>query len=195
MIIAVLFNSDDPKYDGYYGPPIRDLIFGSSVLQMSGRHLQVRYGHVLIHSHADTQIEYRRLAEQTYFHSDWSLLKAKRLRATYLKEIVWAWIIENVTREIAKELDAALSVDAAYLGLHSVDYTHPPHLLLYRKSMIHYCRIVGTSCMLSYTTGEEEDRDECETESLLGAGFEKVDWEDRGARDTIFDDLDTLEHF
>ncbi|MGY6119680.1 hypothetical protein ACW9YQ_07225 [Paraburkholderia strydomiana] len=108
MIIAVLFNSDDPKYDGYYGPPIRDLIFGSSVLQMSGRHLQVRYGHVLIHSHADTQIEYRRLAEQTYFHSDWSLLKAERLRATYLKETVWAWIIENVTHEIAKKLDAAL---------------------------------------------------------------------------------------
>ncbi|WP_458048824.1 hypothetical protein [Paraburkholderia strydomiana] len=61
--------------------------------------------------------------------------------------------------------------------------------------MIHYCRIVGRSCMLSYTMGEEDDRDECEAESLLGAGFEKIDWEDRGARDTIFDDFDTLEHF
>jgi hypothetical protein len=195
MIIAVLFNSDDPKFHGYYGPPIRDIIFGTSVLQRSGRDMQVRYGDVLILSHAETQPEYMQLAEDTYFYGDWSLVKSQRLRATYLRQTIWAWVIQNVTRDIAQKLDAALSSETSYLGLHSVDYSHPPHLLLYRNSMIHYCRIRGTTCMLSYAMGEEEDKDEYEAESVLAAGFENVGWEARGARDTIFDDYTALDHF
>lgn len=195
MIIAVLFNSDDPKFDGYYGPPIRDMIFKTSVLQKSDRHMQVRHGDVLILSNSETRDAYVRLAEDTYFHADWSLTKAKRIRATYLRQTIWAWVIQNVTREIAEMLDAALSKDSSYLGLHSVDYAHPSHLLLYRKSLIHYCRILGDTCMLSYAMGEEEEKDEYEAEAVLAAGFKTVKWEDRGARDTIFDDYDTLAHF
>lgn len=195
MIIAVLFNSDDPKFDGYYGPPIRDTIFGTGVLQSSNRHMKVKHGDVLIYSHARTYEDYERIAEATYFGTTWSRVKAERIRASYMRETIWAWIIQNVTQQVAEDLDASLSSESSYLGLHAVDYSYPPHLALYRNSMPEYCRIVGTVCLLPYSMGYEDEKDEFEAEHLLTLGFTKVDWEDRGAQGTIFDDYDTLEHF
>lgn len=109
MIIAVLFNSDDPKFDGYYGPPIRDTIFGTGVLQSSNRHMKVEHGDVLIYSHARTYEDYERIAEATYFGTTWSRVKSERIRASYMRETIWAWIIQNVTHQIAEDLDASLS--------------------------------------------------------------------------------------
>lgn len=195
MIIAVLFNSDDPKFNGYYGPPIRDTIFGTGVLQSSNRHMKVKHGDVLIYSHARTYKDYERIAEATYFGTTWTRIKSERIRASYMRETIWAWIIQNVTHQIAEGLDATLSSESSYLGLHAVDYSYPPHLALYRNSMPEYCRIMGTVCLLPYSMGNEDQKDEFEAEQLLTLGFTKVDWEDRGAHGTIFDDYDTLEHF
>lgn len=195
MIIAVLFNSDDPKFGGYYGPPIRDLIFGTSVLQSSKRHMKVKHGDVLIYSHARTQKDYEQIAETVYFGTSWSRVNAERIRASYMRETTWAWVIQNVTHKIAEDLDAALLSESSYLGLHAIDYSHPPHLALYRNSMPAYCRIIGTHCVLPYSMGNEDEKDEFEAKELLTLGFSKVEWEDRGAHETIFDDYDTLEHF
>lgn len=195
MIIAVLFNSDDPKFEGYYGAPIRDRILGTGILQSSKRHMKVKHGDVLINSHARTYEDYERIAEATYFGTTWSRVRAERIRASYMRETIWAWIIQNVTHQIAEDLDAALLPESSYLGLHAVDYSYPPHLALYRNSMPEYCRIIGTVCMLPYSMGNEDEIDEFEAEHLLTLGFAKVDWEDRGAHGTIFDDYDTLEHF
>lgn len=195
MIVAVLFNSDDPRFGGYYGPPIRDLVFGTSVLQSSRRHMKIKHGDVLIYGHARTRAEFEHIAEATYFNTPWSRLKDARLRATYMQQTVWAWVIQNVTRKIAEDLHEALSSDAAYLGLHAVDYSLPQHLALYRNSMPAYCRIAGDRCALFYSMGSEDDRDEFEAQHLRTLGFGVVEWEDTGAHGTIFDDFDTLEHF
>ncbi len=58
-----------------------------------------------------------------------------------------------------------------------------------------YCRVGGTHCTRFYSMGNEDEKDEYETEELLKLGFTVVDWEDRGAHQTIFDDFDTPEHF
>lgn len=195
MIIAVLFNSDDPKFGGYYGPPIRDRIFATGVLQSSNRHMKVKYGDVLIYSRARTYQDYERIAEATYFGTTWSRIKEERIRGSYMRETIWAWIIQNVTHQIAEDLDNALSSESSYLGLHAVYYSYPQHLALYRNSMPEYCRIIGNVCVLPYSMGNEDEIDESEAEHLLTLGFTKVDWEDRGAHGTIFDDYDTLEHF
>lgn len=195
MIIAVLFNSNDPKFNHYYGPPIRDLIFGTDVLQASGRHMKVKYGHVLIYSHARTRQEFERLAEATYFGTTWSRIDGARLRSSYMKVTIWAWVIQNVTHKIAEDLHVALSADGSYMGLHAVDYAHPQHLVLYRNSMPEYCRVFGTQCTLFYSMGNEDEKDEFEAEELLALYFDEVEWEDRGAHGTIFDDYDTPSHF
>lgn len=195
MNAAFLFNSDDPKFGGYYGPPIRNAILSSEILQNSNRHLKVSIGDVLIYSHSESTSHYIDLAEKIYFWHPWQELFDDRIRSTYLNATVYAWVIQNITSDIAKKIHESLINDSSYLGMHALDFSYPFHLVFYRNLMIPKYRIYGHSCNLFFSMGEEDSKDEMEFDAMLELGFENVAWEDNGARKTIFDDFDTLEHF
>lgn len=192
MIIAILF---DARSEGFYGPRIRDLIFRTGVMQTANRVLKIWRGDVLVDSYAKTRTDYDKIADATYFPGTWSTIHTERLRATYFKSIIWSWVIQNATKSLAQQLDAVLRQDPAYLGLLEIDFSLPSHLVLFRNSMPLYCRVEGEHCTRFYSMGNEDEKDEHETKELLNLGFSTVDWEDRGAHQTIFDDFDTLEHF
>jgi hypothetical protein len=61
--------------------------------------------------------------------------------------------------------------------------------------MPEYCRVLGASCTLFYSMGNEDGKDDYEAKALQDLGFESVTWEDSGAHGTIFDDYDTPDHF
>lgn len=195
MRVAVLFDSDHPQYGGVYGWAIRDRILSTQVIQNSGRHVKVKVGDVLIYSKAKSKADYERIAERTYFSHPWQLLSSSKLRATYLNSTVYTWVIQNLDVVTAQQLHAALASDDAYLGMHAVDLTNPAHLVLYRNSLIGMYRIKGKSCRIFFSMGEEDGKDECEPDELKAFGFDDVEWEDKGAHGTIFDDYDTPEHF
>lgn len=195
MNTAVLFNSDHPKYGGVYGWDIQDAIFSSNILQESNRHMKVSVGDVLILSYARKAEAYIDLCERTYFWHSWQKLLAEKLRSTYLKQTVYAWVIQNITAETAERLHSSLIEDQSYLGIHAVDFAYPVHLALYRNSMIPKCRINGRTCHLFFSMGEEDSKYDSGIEELRQTGFDNVAWEDYGARQTIFDNFDTLEHF
>jgi len=196
MNIALLFNSDAPKFGYVYGDPIRKIVFGLGILQASKRHMKVSVGDVLIYGRAKTWDHYDQLTERVYFAGTWSRLIEDRLRATFRKATVYALTFENMTEAIASDLHAALVSEDSYLGLMEVDYAYGPHLVLFRNSMITLYRVEGTSCRVFYSMGDEEDgRDEQEAVEMAQLGYADVGWEDRGAHGTIFDDYDTLEHF
>jgi len=135
------------------------------------------------------------MAEATYFAGTWSTVQAARLRATYLEQNIWSWVIQNATQPVARQLDASLNSDPAYMGLLEVDYSLPAHRVIFRNAMPLYCRVEGTRCTRFYAMENGEEQDEYETQALLTLGFTTVDWEDSGARGTIFDDFDTPDHF
>jgi hypothetical protein len=195
MNIALLFNSDHPKYDGNYGDPIRRTVFGLGIIQASRSHMKVSVGDVSIYGRGKTWADCDAHTERTYFAGTWTLILESRLRATFRKTTVYALIFENMTKEIADTLHEALAADDAYLGLIEVDYTYAPHLVLFRNSMITLYRVQGDNCRIFISMGEEDQKDQYEHDSLKSLGFVEVDWEDRGAQGTIFDDFDTLEHF
>lgn len=195
MIKAFLFNSDDPRFSGDYGSPIRNLIFSSGILQKSQRHMKVLVGDVLAYSNSRTHAEYIDLSERIYFAYPAPMLLTKKLRATYPKATVFAWVIQNIDTKTSRQLHSFLVKDDAYLGLHSVDFSYPFHLFFYRNFMIELYRIKGRSCRVFYSMGHSEDKDPLELKSLKKIGFQDVDWEDRGLRRTIFDDYDVQEHF
>jgi flagellar biosynthesis regulator FlaF len=191
MNIALLFNADDPKFGCSYGEPIKDVVFKTGILQASNRHMKVSVGDVLTYGHAN----YDQLVERVYFYPAWSLLHEERLRATFRRATVTAVVFENMTQAVAEQLHAALSADTSYLGLQSVDYTFGPHLALYRNSMITLYRIRGSAVRIFYSMSDEEYRNSIEPEAMAERGYTDIDWEDRGAHGTIFDDFDTLAHF
>ena len=195
MNVGLLFNSDHPKFNYSYGDPIRSLVFGSRVIQKSKRHMQVSVGDVLIYGNSRTWNQYDELTNRVYFSGTWSLLLEDRLRATFRKATVYALVFENMTTEIAVSIHETLRSEETYLGLLEVDFSYGPHLTLFRNSMIPHYRVLGDRCSVFYSMGEEDGKDESEIEAMKSLGYTSVEWEDRGARKTIFDDFDTLEHF
>lgn len=195
MRIAVLFDSGHQQYGNSYGSAIRDRILSTSVIQNSDRHVKVKIGDVVIFSKAKSQTDYEQIAEYTYFSHPWQQLLSTKLRETYLKSTVFAWVIQNIDETTANQLHANLLTDDAYLGMHGVDLTNPAHLIFYRNSLIGKYRIKGKSCRIFYSMSDEDYKDEGEPEKLKSLGFADVAWEDKGAHGTIFDDYDTPEHF
>ena len=191
MNISFLFNSDDERFGGYYGEPIKRLVFKTGLLQSSQRHMKVSVGDVLIYGRPNFQ----ELSERTYFSGRWSLLHEERLRSTFHVATVYAMTFENMTVVLAQALNSALVRDQSYLGCMEVDYSYGPHLVLFRNSMITKYRIKGKTCRIFFVMGEEDGKDENELDSFKSFGFNDIDWEDRGGHGTIFDDFDTLEHF
>src|SRR4051794_30571168 len=108
MNLAVLFNSDAPKFRGFYGYPIKKIIFGLGILQASKRHMKVSVGDVTIYGRAKSWDQYDQLTERVYFAGTWSLLHEQRLRATFRKATVYALTFENITEAIARQIHAAL---------------------------------------------------------------------------------------
>jgi hypothetical protein len=195
MHIALLFNSDAPKYKGSYGWPIKMKVLGTGIIQKSRRHMKMSVGDVLIYSNARDWDHYDELCQRVYFCHPWALLHEKRLRETFRTKTVYSLIFENMTQDIARDLHRKLTPDRSYLGLQAVEYAYGPHLALFRNSMISKYRLIGTSCRVFITMGEDDEKDEYELNNLKKIGFTDVDWEDQGAHKTIFDDYDTLEHF
>jgi len=195
MNVALLFNSDAPKFNGIYGHPIGRIVFGLRILQASRRHMKVSVGDVVIYRHSQTWDHYDQITQRVYFCGTWSLLHDQRLRATFRKATVYALTFENMTEKIAIQLHTALSLEEIYLGVLEIDYTYGPHLALFRNSMITLFRIEGKSCRVFFSMGEEDSRDEQQPVEMQELGYTDVAWEDRGAFGTIFDDFDTVEHF
>lgn len=96
---------------------------------------------------------------------------------------------------IAIGLHEALLGEPTYLGLLAVDLSNPVHLGLYRLLLGLYLRVKGDACHVFWRAFEPDGRDGAAFEELGLLGFATVEWEDIGARDTIFDEFDTPDHF
>jgi hypothetical protein len=195
MNAALLFNSDDAKFGGSYGDPIRDFVFGLGLIQASGRHMKISVGDVLTYGKYRNQEQFESLMVKVYSSGTRALYHEDRLGDVLGVGTVYALTFENMTVNLAQDLHVALSEDSSYLGVLEVNYAHGPHLALFRNSMIPLYRVEGSTCRVFYSMGEEDSRDDYEIEAMSKLGFSDVAWEDRGGHGTIFDDYDTLEHF
>jgi hypothetical protein len=75
-----------------------------------------------------------------------------------------------------------------------VDFADPLHLQLFRNSLPEVYRLHGNHCAIFDSMGENEDPDIVEQEIFEREGF-VVEYEDSGARRTIFDNYDVPDHF
>lgn len=199
MNIAFLFNSDHPTLGGYYGGPVMDLVLGAGVLKGESRSMRVSVGDILTFG-AVSQSKDRtygaldKLCRAVYVPASFDRLKKPQLEATYTTATVYCWLFQNMTKVAAEKLDNKLQSSAFYLGCMDVIFSRPLHLQFFRNSLIEKYRLSGTRCAIFYDMGHNEDPDICVKEAFEREGFE-VEYEDQGARCTIFDNYDSLEHF
>ena len=176
-----------------------DRILGAGVLQEANRHMRVSIGDILTYSAASasetpTVAFLVGLCRRAYQPKVFDKIIHERLEATHGKDTVFCWLFQNMTEPVGDALHKNLVSYPAYLGGMDVDFSDPLHLRFFRNSLCEEYRIYGTRCSVFYEMGENEDPDIVVREAFKKYGF-TVSYEDIGARRTIFDSYDTLEHF
>lgn len=199
MNVAFLFNSDHSELGSYYGGPIMDLVLGANVLQNELRPMRVLVGDILTFSAASqskdpTYAALNRLCRSVYVPSTFDRLKKRNLEETFTTATVYCWLFQNMTQSAAEQLHRKLLRASFYLGCMDVDFSNPVHLQFFRNNSVENYRLAGPKCAIFYNMGENEEPDISIKEVFERSGFE-VEFEDRGARRSIFDNYDSLEHF
>jgi hypothetical protein len=191
MRVALLFDAFGYEDHWNYWWATRDLVFSTGIIQSSGRHMQLSIGdvHVGFNRGDDPEALYYVL----FLHNEWRQLHDERLQRTFVRSVVFAMVFENMPRQLAEELHAVMSPEPGYLGAVEVNFEFGPHLARYRVPEKY--RLSGTYCRAFVSMGEDDGKDEDDLEEMRRLGYVDVDWEDRGAHQTIFDDFDTPRHF
>lgn len=135
-----------------------------------------------------------KLCRAVYVSVSFDRLKKPQLESTYTTATVYCWLFQNMTQAAAENLNDKLQSADFYLGCMDVIFSRPLHLQFFRNSLSETCRLTGTRCVIFYDMGHNEDHNVCLREAFERDGFE-VECEDQGARRTIFDNYDSLEHF
>jgi hypothetical protein len=199
MNVAFLFNSDHSSLGGYYGPPVMDLILGAGVLQATDRHMRVSVGDILTYmatcnSSTPTSTYLEKLCQAVYQPVQFDRLDKPRLASTFTTATVYCWLFQNITERSAHDLHRHLAKSDSYLGAMDVDFSQPLHLYFFRNKLIEAYRLRGLDCSVFYEMGSNEDQDIVVKDEFENHGY-TVNYEDRGARRTIFDNYDTPDHF
>jgi len=198
MEIAFLFNADHPELGGWYGASVMHRVLATNVIQASSRSMRVSVGDILTygaisHSQTPTVANLKSLCRKVYRPNDLDLLIANRLNATFGRATVFCWLFQNMTSEIGHELHAQLANDPVYLGAMDVNFSNRYHLQFFRNSLVECYRFRGKSCSIFYSMGENDDPDVAIRSIFEEHGF-RVIYEDSGARRTIFDNYDGIDH-
>lgn len=197
MNIAFLFNSAHPSLGSWY--PILERLLGANELQSTGRHMRVSVGDIgtygaAARSATPTVAYHVELCRLVYRPTKYDRVMRNKLEGTYAKATVCCCVFQNMTPLIADALHSKLYGDPAYLGAMDVDFATPLHLSFFRNSLVEEYRLQSVRCSMFYVMGGNEDPDLAVREIFERYGFE-VDYEDIGARRTIFDTYDTAKHF
>ncbi len=199
MNVAFLFNSDHPSLVGYYGPLVMEHILETGVLQNTDRQMRISVGDILTFMAASTSetptYDYlQKLCELVYQPVLFDRLDRARVRGTFTTATVYCWLFQNMTQSTAESLHGQLTGCPAYLGAMDVDFSKPLHLSFFRNQLMEVYRLRGLGSKIFYQMGGNDDPDIVITECFEKNGFD-VSYEDQGARCTIFDKYDTIDHF
>jgi hypothetical protein len=198
MNIALLFNSDHPSLGGCYSLSVMERILATGALQKANRNIRVSVGDILTHlalaSRIQNSSELVKLCQSVYQPRIFDRLIRDRLEFTHGKATVFCWVFQNITIEIAENLNNKLVQDPAYLGAMDIDFSDLIQLRFFRNSLPETYRLNGNRCSVFYALGENEDPDMVVREIFRRHEF-IVEDEDAGARGTIFDEYDSIDHF
>lgn len=195
MNAVFLFDADGDKYDGNYYYAVRELIFRTDIVQASGRHMKMSVGDVLWRRGGGDALQRQAAVTAVYFLPDAPFIHEERLISTFGRSEVFAVVFENMTQAIALQLHEALTPEERYLGFKEAVLEFGPHLAAYRLHVGTVYRLQGRYCRALFSMSSEDAKDQYELSDMAALGFDDLGWEDDGARKTIFDDFDTLEHF
>lgn len=195
MNFAFLYNCNDPSFTGNYAYGFRGLVFQTGILQNCDRPMRFAEGDITTFGHSKTYGDYKALTLQVVQPVSTEMLLEDKMANLLPNITVATMAFQNMATEIAEALHNSLLRHDCYLGAVDVEFSRPEHLVMFRNSLIERGRFNGRSVSLYYKMGDLENSEDCSlVENFKDAGFQTA-YVDAGARRTIFDSFDTLEHF
>lgn len=191
MIITLLFNWRVYEESANYWHTIRDAVFGTQIIQKSGRHMKLSIGDVLVG--LERGQDPQALFMAAFGNSEWGMIHQDRLAEGF--PTVFGMIFENMPCALAAELHEALESHDGYLGAISMHFEVPAHLALYRLRLPTEFRLQGNLFRQFYHMGNDDGYDEEGLNEMKQFGYTDLGFEDLGASRTILDDFDTPRHF
>ncbi|MBH9537204.1 hypothetical protein [Novosphingopyxis sp. YJ-S2-01] len=195
MNFAFLYNSDDPSLIGNYCYDFRELVLNTGILQKCDRPMRFAEGDITTFGHSRTYEEYKALTLRVVQPVSTQMLLERKMADLLPNITVATMAFQNMDTETAEALHCALLEHECYLGVVDVEFSLPEHLAMFRNALCENGRFNGRSVSLFYSMGDLENSEDTDfLDQLSAAGFNAT-YVDTGARRTIFDDFDTLEHF
>ncbi|GAA3348621.1 hypothetical protein GCM10020358_67740 [Amorphoplanes nipponensis] len=192
MNIALLFDASDPTLGSDYGDEVMRRILRTGVLQRRKAHVRVSIGDILTRM-LTPDWPVSKIIARIYCPTRFDRLRRDLLERTVTDSTVFCWLLQNLTEDVAEEVNAALAGTAGYLGAMNVSFGDPVQLAMFRQSLPEYIRFRGIAAAVLYT-GDNLDPDRALDELLATEGM-TVTYEDIGARKTAFDRFTDPAHF
>src|SRR5271156_436173 len=119
MNVALLFNSSHPSLGKWSESPVMERILRTRVLQETNRYLRVSVGDVLTYSAVTqnkdrTKTELIRLCCSVYQPKLFDRLILDRLDVMHGEATVFCWLFQNMTTQVAEDLNVRLHQDPSY---------------------------------------------------------------------------------
>jgi hypothetical protein len=197
MNVAFLFNSDHHLLGSYYGYPIMKAILETGILQSVDRSMRISVGDILTYSNAmQYNLDHAELCQRVYQPVSLDHLYAKKLKDTFNTATIYCLLFQNMDLLTAQKIHSSLNSFPPYLGSMDIKFSNPLHLYFFRNSLIELYRLDSGRISLFYSMGEmEEGSFDTEIKDLFETFGFLTTFEDIGARGTIFDNFDNIEHF
>jgi hypothetical protein len=195
MNFAFLYNSDDPSLIGNYCYAFRELVLKTGILQTCDRPMRFAEGDITTFGHSRTYEEYKALTLRVVQPFSTAMLLEDKMAGLLPNITVATMAFQNMDAKTAEALHRALLEHECYLGAVDVEFSLPEHLAMFRNALCENGRFNGLSVSLFYSMGDLENSEDIEFPRQFAAAGFSANYVDTGARRTIFDDFDTLEHF
>ena len=194
--MRVAFHFDAGGFGGSYGHPITAALFRGLLhcIPTERRDVFIRRGDFPIWGFAGTVNDLPELSHRIFTSSReiWSTISEEALLTALRNVRVWVLAVEGLTPSDATSVDSHLRENGAYLGAIEIHLANPTHWVLYDRKLIAAYRVHSDELRVLEINEhlDPEARHEGRIQVWVDTGlFARVEWEDIGLRDTVFDDL------
>lgn len=196
MKIAYHFNASSPKYSGFYGIQIQELLFGALLrINLKDLHIKIHSGDLLTSTFIGKPGAQENVLERLlgYDMRNWRAMNEDAFSKALFSARIYVLAVEGLDWKSRDLLHAQFGMDDSYLGALQVNEANQIHWVLYNQFLKPTYRIVGNELRIFYYSYDEASKDTFVQEHWAHLPFKSIVWEDLGDRGTILDSSDTFE--
>lgn len=178
MTVAFHFNADDERFEGFYGEPIYEEIFGN-ILKFENIEInsKILVGDLIFNDLQNSRSSSEIINDWVYSSGNmWSNFIIERFKKA-INENIFVVVFENLENNQTANIYNSLFDYTPFIGTMQIDNSIPILKTLYKDFLINFGEIYGKQLKLYYSDPEGDDQDNDLQQNFKNLGFDKVTFE------------------